>query len=153
MKLYQSMDYKLITISLWVAMTIALTTPPAFAEESSGVIIKEIVEEVDQDMAYLEDRIEGFNAKSEELGKELRILKTKSDKLRGAGDLMAKEKANADMISICAKLNDQDISLSNSGRQYRISAQCRQEGLPGDRAWGSSVCRLNVWISRQPKSA
>lgn len=81
----------------------------ADADETSGRIIREIVEEVDREMTQLENQVSGLSQKSNILLVKLQKLKKESNKLANTGNIIDHEKIKAEMLVVCAKLNEQDL--------------------------------------------
>ena len=92
--------------TLGITVAIGMIAPyQCLADETSGRIIKELVKEVDDEMTKLEDRVEDFSNKSDALTQD---LKDKHNKLKGSNDVMEQEKIRAEMLLICAELNECD---------------------------------------------
>jgi len=111
---------------IFVILTQALPTP---ATEVSGRIIKELVEEVDKEMTRLEDRVEGFSQKSEDLSHG---LQENYNSLKATNNEMTKQKILADMLVICAKLNEQDLQEITVYKETLTALVPKMERLQGE---------------------
>jgi len=96
------------TISIFIACSLLIyfgTDCSAFANETSGRIIRELVEGVDKELNSLESQVEKFTQNTEELKHQL----LKKDSEHGkVTDELEKENIGAEILYILAKLNDED---------------------------------------------
>lgn len=120
---------KITVFVVSASMVIALSASPVVAVETSGRVIRELVEEVDKEMSRLEARVEGLSEESAALTRE---LGQKEKEFHATKDEMERQKKLADMLVICAKLNEQDLKEINAYKETLISLIPKMERLKGE---------------------
>jgi len=102
--------FSLVAVGIVVLCTVCV---PTVAQETTGSVIKEIIEQVDEKMTNLENFTEDVSITKSELVKD---LAQEYERIKKADDPIEREDILSDMLVNVAKQNDMDLRLV---RAYR----------------------------------